>query len=89
MELKVTKQFKKDLKRLEKQNKNLETLKAVIEILLTDQTLPKSYRNHKLTGDWSKHRDCHIAPDWVLIYRKEENALILERTGSHSELFKK
>jgi len=84
-----TTQFKKDYKRLKKQRKNLDQLKAVIEKLATGENLEPKYRDHQLSGNWKGHRDCHIESDWILIYRTEADELFLERTGSHSELFKK
>jgi mRNA interferase YafQ len=84
-----TTQFKKDFKRIKKQNKNPYQLKVVIEKLIAGKKLEPKYRDHRLSGDWKGHRDCHIKPDWILIYRIEDEDLILERTGSHSELFKK
>lgn len=51
--------------------------------------IEKKYQEHQLSGEWKNHKDCHIEPDWILIFRLTEDALILERTGSHSELFKK
>ena len=88
MNIRYTTQFKKDYKRLKKQHKDLEKLKVLIEILLSDQPLDPVYRDNALSGNWSKYRDCHIEPDWILIYQIKESELILERTGSHSELFK-
>jgi len=67
----------------------LSKLRVVIEKLLDQQTLESKYKDHQLTGNWKGHRDCHIGPDWLLIYQVTDNALILERTGSHSELFRK
>ena len=64
-------------------------MKAVIEKLVAGEKLEPKYRDHQLSGNWKDHRDCHIESDWILIYRIEEKNLILERTGSHSELFKK
>jgi len=64
-------------------------LRAVIEDLLAGQSLKSKHRDHQLFGNWEGHRDCHIEPDWVLIYRITNGNLYLERTGSHSELFKK
>ena len=55
---------------------------------MKDNPLPPCFKEHRLTGEWRNHRDCHIEPDWILIYRKTEDTLILERTGSHSGLFK-
>lgn len=89
MILHYTTQFKKDYKRIKKQNKDLSKLRVVIEKLVGQQTLESKYKDHQLTGDWKGHRDCHIEPDWLLIYQLTCNALMLERTGSHSELFKK
>ncbi len=83
-----TGQFKKDYKRIKKQGKGLTDLRSVIEMLARRQPLPPKYRAHGLSGRWHKHRECHIAPDWLLIYRIAGKDLILERTGSHSELFK-
>ena len=80
--------FLKDLKRLKKQGKNLAKLEKIIEIIANDKPLPPKNRDHALIGNWKDHRDCHIEPDWVLIYKKEQDVLILEltRTGSHADL---
>ena len=83
-----TGQFKKDYKRAKKQNKDIGKLRTVIELLVQRKPLPAKYRDHKLTGYTREHRDCHIESDWLLIYRFDGDDLILERTGSHSELFK-
>jgi mRNA interferase YafQ len=82
-----TGQFKKDYKRAKKQSRNLADLRIVVETLAGRTTLPSKHRDHPLAGPWHKHRECHIAADWLLIYRVEGNDLILERTSSHSELF--
>lgn len=89
MKIHYTSQFKKDYKRIEKQSKNIDKLKTVIEKLVARQTLEAHYRDHQLSGNWKNHRDCHIEPDWILIYRIANENLYLERTGSHSELFNK
>ena len=89
MNLYYTTRFKKDYKRIKKQNKDLAKLKAVIESLVAGQPLEAKCRDHPLFGNWEGHRDCHIEPDWLLIYRIAADDLYLERTGSHSELFKK
>ena len=81
-------QFKKDYKRVKKQGKDLEKLKAIIEKLVKKEKLDPKHRDHGLSGQWKEHRDCHIEPDWILIYRISEDDLRLERTGSHAELFK-
>ena len=89
MKIRYTSQFKKDFKRVKKQNKDTDKLKTVIELLSSGEPLDRKYLDHPLTGNWNNHRDCHIEPDWLLIYRITESELVLERTGSHSELFKK
>lgn len=88
LNIQYTTQFKKDFKKLKKQHKDLSKLQSVIEILAIPEPLDPTYKDHQLTGNWNNHRDCHIEPDWLLIYRTTETDLILERTGSHSELFK-
>ena len=89
MNLHYTTQFKKDYKRVKKQNKDIAKLRAVIENLVAGQLLEPKYRDHQLSGSWEGHRDCHIEPDWLLIYRIKADYLYLERTRSHPELFKK
>lgn len=86
-QLSQTQQFKKDIKRLQKRGKDLRKIKAVIEQLLSGSPLPPKNRDHQLSGNWAGHRDCHIEPDWILIYRNIEEELRLERIGSHSDLF--
>ncbi len=88
MKLIYTTQFKKDFKKINKQQKKLSKLTVVIEKLLSQQKLESKYKDHPLSGNYKNHRDCHIAPDWILIYRITKDELILERTGSHSDLFK-
>lgn len=89
MRIVYTNQFKKDYKRAQKQNKDVNKLRVVIDKLVAKEKLDLRYRDHPLSGNWKGFRDCHLEPDWVLIYKMSEEALILERTGSHSELFKK
>lgn len=79
--------FRRDLKRVRKRGKNIDKLKAAIIKLSAGEMLPASYRDHFLTGNYKGFRECHIEPDWLLIYRMTEAALILVRTGSHSDLF--
>ena len=85
-----TKQFKKDYKAAMKRNLNISELDHVIKLLAKGESLPKKYRDHALTGDWIGFRECHIRPDWLLIYYYIEDQLILtlSRTGSHSDLLK-
>ena len=87
--IRYTSQFKKDIKRARKRQKDFDKLKEVIEKLVTDLPLEARYRDHALVGDYKGARDCHIEPDWLLIYEIDEYELILVRTGSHSDLFKK
>ncbi len=87
MRLSQTHQFKKDIKRLQKRGKNLAKIKTVIELLLAKKPLPPHNQDHQLGGNWGGHRDCHIEPDWILIYKTFDDELRLERTGSHSDLF--
>ena len=89
--VKYTRNFKKDFKSAAKRGLDMELLKAVIASLAEGSALPERNRDHALTGEWAGHRECHILPDWLLIYRIEENVLILTltRTGSHSDLFGK
>ena len=84
-----TGQFKKDIKRLKKRGKDLEKLGDVVRLLAADEPIEEKHRDHALIGKWAGSRDCHIEPDWILIYRNETDALYLERSGSHSDLFKK
>ena len=88
MNIIYTTQFKKDFKRIQKQNKDITKLKTIISSLVNGQILDQKYKDHALSGNWKNHRDCHIESDWILIYRVTSDSLFLERTGSHSELFK-
>ncbi len=88
MNLVYTSQFKKDFKKVLSQGKNTSKPKSVIDVLLKGEKLDPKFKDHSLIGKWKNHRDCHIEPDWILIYRSTNDSLILERTGSHSELFK-
>ena len=89
MNINYTTQFKKDYKKINKQNKNINKLRAIIDKLTSGKKLEPKYKDHQLTGNWSGHRDCHIEADWILIYSTSDEDLNLERIGSHSELFKK
>lgn len=91
LELKQTSNFKKDLRRMIKRGANLEALNNVINMLIKQESLPEKYRDHPLTGNWVGYRDCHIEPDWILIYRIDDEALVLlaTRTGTHSDIFNK
>lgn len=88
MTIRYTSQFKKDFKRIKKQNKDLSKLQLLIENLVNAKTLDTKYKNHGLTGSLKGYRECHIEQDWLLVYKISVDTLILERTGSHSDLFK-
>jgi len=87
MNLSQTAQFKKDVKRQLRQGKDQKKVIAVVAILLAGKALPTKHKDHPLKGAWIGRRDCHIEPDWILIYRITEDELRLERTGTHSDLF--
>ncbi len=84
-----TAKFKKDYKRLKKQGKDMAKLASILEDLAKGEPLPEERRDHLLAGAYKGHRECHIEPDWLLIYRIEDDELVLTavRTGSHSEMF--
>ncbi len=79
--------FKRDVRRAERRGKDMAKLKTVLLLLLEEKTLPASYNDHPLRGDWKGFRDLHIEPDWLLLYRIEDNELQLARTGTHADLF--
>ncbi len=87
--IEVTNAFKKDYKKIVKRGYKTIKLEAVVDMLAKDIELPEKYRDHQLKGELSEYRECHIEPDWLLIYKKVENVLILYliATGTHSDLF--
>ena len=87
--LKTTTKFKKDLKKMKTQGKDMSLLESVIDDLLNERSLDEKYLDHSLLGEYVGFRECHIQPDWLLIYAKDDKNLILTaaRTGSHSNLF--
>jgi mRNA interferase YafQ len=87
--VKPTSRFRKDYKLMEKRNKNMVLIDEIISKLAQGIPLPESNRDHALTGNYAGFRECHVQPDWLLIYRIEEDVLVLSltRTGSHSDLF--
>lgn len=89
--IQFTNQFKKDLKLAKKQGKDLDKLFEVINILANEEKLDTKFKDHDLSGSYKGTRECHIEPDWLLIYEIVNNTLILMlyRLGTHSELFKK
>lgn len=88
LELRFTAKFKKDCKRVKRQGKDLSKLEWALEKLVRGEALPDTMRDHSLGGTYRSHRECYIEPDWLLIYRVDEEGLVLvaTRTGSHSEL---
>lgn len=89
LDLVTTTQFRKDLKRIRKRGYDLSTLDDVLQTLLSEEPLPETNRDHALTGDYKGFRECHIEPDWLLVYAVDKGKLILtaSRTGTHSDLF--
>ena len=83
-----TSRFKRDVKRMQRQGRELEKLKRVLETLVEGEPLAEGYRDHVLVGQYKGTRECHIEPDWLLIYELAETELVLIRTGSHSDLFR-
>jgi len=79
-------QFDKDLKR--KRRKNMEKIKIIIRSLIAEESLDPIHRDHKLIGNWQGRRECHIESDWLMMYKKEKDCIIFERTGTHSDLFR-
>lgn len=88
LKVKTTTRFEKDYKKLQKSGKDLKRLKQVMSLIVQEQPLLPELRDHKLIGNYRDRRECHVAGDWLLIYKIETDAVIFERTGTHSELFK-
>lgn len=87
-EIVQTSQFKQDLKKIKHSARyKVDDLLAVVESLACDKPLADKHRAHDLSGNWQSHKECHIKPDWLLIYRLLDDTLVLVRTGTHSELF--
>jgi mRNA interferase YafQ len=80
-------QFRSDVKRVKRRGNDIEELIAAVELLAEDGELPAAYQPHKLSGEWAGTWECHIDPDWLLIYLVTETEVTLVRTGSHAELF--
>lgn len=85
--IRPTSRFKRDLKRAARQGQDLDKLKHVLEKLAVPEALPPEFRDHKLKGKWQDFRECHIEPDWLLIYSITDFELRPARIGSHAELF--
>lgn len=90
LEVVLSNRFKKDLKLAKKRGCNIERLQEAVDALAREQKLDDKYRDHELSGGYRGFRECHIEPDWLLIYRIDQNTieLFLFRTGTHSDLFR-
>lgn len=88
-EILATGRFKKDLKAIIKRGYNIQLLQDVVSLLAAGCSLPEKNKDHALSGNWTEHRECHITPDWLLVYRIDTDILVLTltRTGTHSDLF--
>jgi len=83
-----TTRFNKDIKRVKKRHKDLSKLKKVIDSLINQQPLNKNYKDHILIGNYAGARECHVEPDWLLIYVIDQESITFTRTGTHADLFK-
>lgn len=79
--------FKKDVRQAQRRGKDMEKLKTLIDLLVSEEILPESYQDHPLRSNWSGFRDAHVDPDWLLIYKVSGKELHLARTGTHSDIF--
>ena len=87
MRLLTTRRFEGDLDRAKKRGKDLNKLWTVVRRLMDEQPLEARHRPHRLSGNWSGAWECHLEPDWLLIWTREADLLVLTRTGTHSDLF--
>jgi len=87
LDLRYSTKFKKDLKLCKKRNYNIDLLQDIVDTLRVPEQLPLKNRDHNLTGDYAGYRECHIQPDWLLIYQQTKTELLLYRTGTHADLF--
>jgi len=79
--------FEKEVAKAKKRGKDIDKLKEIIKLLILEESLPPKNRNHKLKGDYRGYWECHIEPDWLLVYKKTETQIIFARTGTHADLF--
>jgi mRNA interferase YafQ len=79
--------FKRDVRRVERRNKDMNKLRLALSLLIAGEPLPAEYGDHPLRGDWKGFRDLHLESDWLLLYRIEGDELQLARTGTHADLF--
>ncbi len=82
-----TRQFERDLRLMQRRGKDIPKLRSVMTLLIEELPLAERMRDHSLVGNWRGRRECHIEPDWLLIYKLEDNEIIFDRTGTHADLF--
>lgn len=87
LDVRYSSKFKRDFKTCSKRQYKMELLQQVVDILRIPDTLPLKNSDHSLSGNYTEYRECHITPDWLLIYRQDGNELLLYRTGTHADLF--
>lgn len=85
--LRTTKQFERDLRRAKRRGKKLDKIWEIVDLLVRGEPLPARCRRHRLSGEWNRLWECHIEPDWLLIWNEAEQTLTLVRTGTHADLF--
>jgi mRNA interferase YafQ len=82
-----TNQFERDLRLMQRRGKDITKLKAILAALINEEHLPERQRDHPLVGNYKGRRECHVEPDWLLIYKLIDGEIIFERTGTHGDLF--
>lgn len=87
LDVRYSTKFKKDFKTCVTRRYNMELLQQIVDTLRIPETLPPKNVDHNLSGNYAGYRECHISPDWLLIYRQDKNELLLYRTGTHADLF--
>ena len=87
LDVRYSTKFKKDFKTCEKRSYNMALLQQIVDTLRIPDTMPPKKADHNLSGNYAGYRECHVSPDWLLIYRKDGNELLLYRTGTHADLF--
>ena len=88
LKLRTTHQFERDFKRVLRRSRKEEKIISVMKKLISQEPLEIKYKDHNLTGEYKNRRECHIEPDWLLVYKISEDEIIFERTGSHADLFR-
>ncbi len=86
-QLKLTARFKKDMKRQKKRGKSAEKLQCVMQCICCHGDASEQCLPHNLVGDWMHYRECHVAPDWLLVYQVREDVVVFYRTGTHADIF--